>query len=70
MDKLTMRAFEKLQRREHFLRVARDRWALGRITREVFRQQEADIINRYKLTDDEQRAYDLHCKMQKQRRHK
>ena len=70
MDKLTMKAFEKLQRREHFLRVARDRWALGRITKEVFRQQEADIINRYKLTDDEQRAYELFCKMQKQRKHK
>jgi hypothetical protein len=65
-----MRAFEKLQKRERFLRVARDRWALGRITRGVFRQQEADIIKRFALTDDEQRAYELFCRMQKQRKRK
>lgn len=70
MDNVTARAFEKMQKREHFLRVARDRMALGRITREVFRQQEVEIINRFKLTDDEQRAYDLYCKVQNQRKSK
>ena len=67
MDKLTMRAFEKLQKREHFLRVARDQMALGRITREVFRQQEAQIIEKFQLTDDEQRAYDQYNRLRRKR---
>lgn len=65
-----MNAFTKLQKREHLLRVLRDQMGLGRITREVFRQQEAQIIERYKLTDDEQRAYDRHCKVTDQRKRK
>lgn len=68
MNKLVMGAFEKLQKREHSLRVLRDQMGLGRITREVFRQESLEVIERYKLTDDEQRAYDLHIKMQNQRK--
>ncbi|MGG4034225.1 hypothetical protein ABEV74_11080 [Paenibacillus cisolokensis] len=70
MDKLTMRAFEKLQKREHSLRVLRDQLGLGRITREVFRLESSKVIERYQLTDDEQRAYDLYCKVQQQRKRK
>lgn len=68
MDKLTSRAFEKLEKREHFLRSTRNQMALGRITREVFRQKEAEIIERFALTDDEQRAYDLHKRVTVQRK--
>jgi len=68
MNKLTAIAFEKMQKREHSLRVARDRRGLGHITREVFRQQELEIIERYALTDDEQRAYDLYNKVTDQRK--
>lgn len=70
MDKLTMKAFEKMQKREHFLRVARDKMGLGRITREVFREQEAEIIKRFALTEDEQRAYDQFNKETDQRKRK
>lgn len=70
MDKLARMAFEKMQKREHNLRVLRDRMGLGRITREVFRLESSKVIKRYKLTDDEQHAYDLHCKMQGQRKRK
>lgn len=70
MDEVTRRAFEKMQKREHFLRTARNQMALGRISREVFRQRETNIIERFALTHDEQRAYDLYCKIQSQRRSK
>lgn len=68
MDKLAAKAFEKMQKREHFLRAARNQMALGRVTREVFRKKEAEIIARYALTDDEQRSYDLYSKVQSQRK--
>lgn len=68
MNKLESIAFEKMQKREHFLRVARDRMGLGRMTREVFRQEEAAIIKRFELTEDEQRAYDRYCEVQQQRK--
>jgi hypothetical protein len=68
MEKLVAKAFEKMQKREHFLRVARDRMGLGRITREMFREQEAAIIEQFKLTEEEQQAYDRFVKMQKQKR--
>ncbi|MNJ78236.1 hypothetical protein D3C77_759250 [compost metagenome] len=58
-----MEAFEKLQKREHLLRVARDQMGLGRITREEFKKQEAEIIERYSLTLAEERAYDLYLSM-------
>lgn len=70
MDAITRRAFEKMQKREHFLRVARNQMALGRIPREVFRQRERQIIERYALTPDERRAYELHNKIQRQRKGK
>ncbi|WP_309121000.1 hypothetical protein [Paenibacillus sp.] len=68
MDKLTASAFEKMQKREHSLRVLRDRVGLGRITREVFRTECLKVIERYQLSDDEQRAYDLYNQVQKQRK--
>ncbi|MNW34045.1 hypothetical protein D3C74_110140 [compost metagenome] len=62
MDKVVMRAFEKLQKREHHLRMARERMALGHTTRVMFRKEEAAIIETFKLTDEEQRAYETHIK--------
>lgn len=62
MDKLTMQAFEKLQMAEHRKRQARERWGLGRITREEFRQQVEAIEARYALTAEEQRAYEDHLR--------
>jgi len=59
-----------LLKREHFLRVARERFGLGRITREVFRQEQEAIVNRFALTEDEQRANELYCKVQEQRKRK
>ena len=56
MDKLLMDAFEKLQKREHLLRVTRDQMGLGRITKEEFKNREEQILGRYALTDSEQRA--------------
>ncbi|MGO4372137.1 hypothetical protein AB4Z21_15455 [Paenibacillus sp. MCAF20] len=68
MDKNTTKAFEKMQKREHSLRVLRDQMGLGRITREVFRQESLAVIERYKLTDDEQRGYDLYNQVTDQRK--
>lgn len=67
MEKQMMAAFEKLQKREHLLRVARDQMGLGRITREEFKQREAEIIERYRLTLGEERAYDLYLRMKGKR---
>ncbi|WP_020621162.1 hypothetical protein [Paenibacillus daejeonensis] len=68
MDKLTSRAFEKMQKREHLLRSMREQMALGRMKREVFRSKSLEVIERYQLTDDEQRAYDRHAEMTRQRK--
>ncbi|WP_287021558.1 hypothetical protein [Cohnella sp.] len=62
-DKLVMAALEKLQKREHLLRVARNQMALGRITEEEFRKREAEILDRYRLTVSEERAYNLYLRM-------
>ncbi|TMV49334.1 hypothetical protein FE783_12525 [Paenibacillus mesophilus] len=70
MDKHLITAFEKLQKREHLLRVARDQMGLGRISREVFRQREAEILTKYSLTESEQRAYDIHLTMMSRKRRK
>ncbi|GIP17741.1 hypothetical protein J40TS1_33830 [Paenibacillus montaniterrae] len=70
MDNLTAKAFEKMQKREHLLRVLRDQMGLGRISREVFRQEVSKVVERYALTDNEQRAYDLHNKITDQRKSK
>ncbi|KFN07271.1 MULTISPECIES: hypothetical protein [Paenibacillus] len=67
MDKLVYEAFRKLQKKEHLLRVARDRMATGRITREMFRKEEAAIIEAFKLTTEEQRAYESYSKMQRKK---
>lgn len=63
MNKLMFKVFEKLEKKEHLLRVARDRMALGRITREEFRKEEAAIIEMYRLTEEEQRIYERHIRM-------
>ena len=70
MDRHTFQAFEKLQKREHLLRAARDQMGLGRIKREEFRKREAEILSRYSLTPEEQRAYDLHLRMTQSKRHR
>jgi len=68
MNKLVVSAFEKMQKREHLLRVARDQMGLGRITREAFRKKEAEIIERFSLTPSEQLAYDQHIRMMSAKR--
>lgn len=69
MDKrLVMKAFEKMQKREHFLRVARERWAHGRMTREAFRAESAAILQRFALTEEEARAYEQHNRVTDQRK--
>ncbi|WP_270167633.1 hypothetical protein [Paenibacillus sp. SYP-B4298] len=70
MDKLTMRAFNKLQKREHLLRVLRGQRQLGRITREAFKTDSLKIIERYQLSDEEQRAYERYAVIQRQRKRK
>jgi len=70
MDKFAMKAFEKMQKREHLLRVLRDQMGLGRITREVFREQSIKIIESYQLSDEEQHAYDLNNRVTVQRKRK
>ncbi|WP_068783193.1 hypothetical protein [Paenibacillus phocaensis] len=70
MEKKLMEAFEKLQKREHLLRVARHQMQLGRITEEEFRKREAQILDRYRLTLGEQRAYNLYLRMKGKRNSK
>ncbi|GIO36182.1 hypothetical protein J41TS12_10430 [Paenibacillus antibioticophila] len=67
MEKRLLEAFEKLQKREHLLRVARDQLGLGRLTKEEFKKQEAQILERYRLTLGEERAYDLYLRMKGKR---
>ena len=57
MDKLVLKAFEKLQKREHLLRVLNDRLERGLITPEAFEKERADIYEVTQLTDEERRAY-------------
>lgn len=68
MNKLLFGAFEKLQKREHLLKVLRDQLGLGRITREEFKKHEAKALQRYSLTEAEEREYDLHVRMTRKRR--
>jgi len=70
MEKQLIEAFEKLQKREHLLRVARHQMQSGRITEEEFRKREAQILDRYRLTLGEQRAYDLYLRMKGKRNSK
>lgn len=67
MDKVTAGAFKKLQKREHLLRVARERMALGRSSKEEFRTRQAEILQQFALTEAEEAAYELHSKITKQR---
>ncbi|AKG36071.1 hypothetical protein [Paenibacillus durus] len=68
MDKVTAGAFEKLQKREHLLRVARERMALGRSSREEFKERQAEILRQYALTEAEETAYNLYSQINRQRR--
>jgi hypothetical protein len=68
MDKLVMQAFTKLQKREHLLKWTREQRALGRITQEEFKEREAEILERYRLTVSEQRALDLYLRITQQKR--
>ncbi|GIO39279.1 hypothetical protein J41TS12_41400 [Paenibacillus antibioticophila] len=67
MEKILIDAFEKLQKREHLLKVIREQRGLGRITQEEFKKQEAQILDRYRLTLGEERAYDLYLRMKGKR---
>ncbi len=67
MEKQLMAAFEKLQKREHLLKVTRDQMALGRITKEEFKKREAEILEKFGLTLGEERAYDLYLRMKGKR---
>jgi len=68
MDRLVMQAFNKLQKREHLLKWTREQRALGRITQEEFKEREAEILERYRLTVSEQRALDLYLRITQQKR--
>lgn len=68
MDKLTHRAFEKMQKREHALRATRERWALGRMTQSQFREEEREINRRYELTEEERNAYEYQKRLTQQRK--
>jgi len=43
---------------------------LGKVTREVFRDEEAAILRRFALTDEEQLAYERYAAIQRQRQRK
>jgi hypothetical protein len=70
MDKHTTAAFEKMQKAEHLMRMARDRKGLGRITLQEFREEITRINERYALTDAEQRAYEQYTAIAKQKKEK
>lgn len=58
MDKLTARAFAKLEKAEHLTRTAYELWEQGRIDRETLSQRLAAIKQQYALTPAEQKAYE------------
>lgn len=70
MDRTTMIAYEKLQKREHSLKWLRSQLRYGRITEEVFREKETQVLRKYRLTPEEERATDLHMQMVRQRQRK
>jgi hypothetical protein len=68
LNKAAMDAFTKLQKQEHMIRVARDRKACGRITPAQYREEEKAIMQRFALTQDEERAYEYETKVSAQRK--
>ena len=68
MSKEAFRAFEKLQKREHLMRVMRHRLETGRITAEAFERSVADIEKTFQLTAAEQAAYDQYITRQARRK--
>jgi len=69
MDKrLALRAIEKLQKREHLIRVTHYQLVTGRITQEEFKKKEAEIIEEFRLTPEEQRAYEQYVRLQQMKR--
>lgn len=69
MEKVAMDAFNKLQKREHVLRVIRDRKALGKISLAQFKEESQAVVEKYALTQDEERAYEYQVKIVAQRKH-
>lgn len=70
MDKETLTAYEKVQRRENAARILRNRLALGRISQAEYDAGIADIDQKFQLTEKERLAFDLYNRIQeeKQRR--
>ena len=70
MQREQLKAFEKLEKREHMIRYQRNRLALGRITRDEYNAEIARIDERFRLTEKERLACELYRKIQaeKQRR--
>lgn len=58
MDKLTERAFHKMQMAEHLTRFTNDLFQQGKINRETHSQRMAAINKQYALTAAEQKAYE------------
>ena len=69
MDRTTMIAYQKLQKREHSLKWLRSQLRYGRITEEVFREKEAQVLRKYRLTP-RRSGYHLHMQMVRQRQRK
>lgn len=57
MDKLTQKAFAKMEMAEHLARTAYDLYGQGKIDAKALGQRLADIKKRYSLTDAEQKAH-------------
>lgn len=68
MEKALARAYEKLEKREHMLRLAIDRRGLKRLTIAEFKAEEKAILERYALTEAEQSAYEFHRQVTEQRK--
>jgi hypothetical protein len=62
MNKLLARAFEKLEKREHRIRVLREQRALRRISQAVYHEEAQKVDERYALTFEEKMAYENHLR--------
>lgn len=63
MEKHLITAFNKLEKRENLIRIARNQRALGRITNEVYQARVAEIEALCKLTVQERRAHEMYIIM-------
>lgn len=64
MDRLVLQALEKLQRREHFVRVLHYQLVTRRITQDEYQRRLEEIENRHRLTAEERRAYEKYTRQQ------